>query len=64
MKINNLIEDDYEMTDKTVETLDKAVAYRWLVAWGEKLKKIHKEQNLDDAETGDLVNIDLEDEDF
>ena len=59
-----LIEDDYEMTDKTVEILDKALAYRRLVAWGGELKKIHKELNLDDAETGDLVNTDLEDEDL
>ncbi len=59
-----LIEDDYEMTDKTVETLDKALAYRRLVAWGGELKKIHKELNLDDAETGDLVNTDLENEDL
>ena len=59
-----LIEDDYEMTDKTVETLDKALAYRRLVAWGGELKKIHKELNLDDAETGDLVKTDLEDEDL
>lgn len=59
-----LIEDNYEMTDKTVETLDKALAYRRLVAWGGELKKIHKELNLDDAETGDLVNTDLEDEDL
>ena len=59
-----LIEDDYEMTDKTVETLDKALAYRRLIAWGGELKKIHKELNLDDAETGDLVKTDLEDEDL
>ena len=59
-----LLEDDYEMTDKTVETLDKALAYRRLVAWGGELKRIHKELNLDDVETGDLVNTDLEDEDL
>ena len=59
-----LIEDDYEMTDNTVATLDKALAYRRLVAWGGELKKIHKELNLDDVETGDLVNTDLEEEDL
>ena len=59
-----LIEDDYEMTDKTVATLDKALAYRRLVAWGGVLKKIHKELNLDDVETGDLIKTDLEEEDL
>lgn len=59
-----LLEDDYEMTDKTVATLDKALAYRRLVAWGGVLKKIHKELNLDDAETGDLIKTDLEEEDL
>ena len=59
-----LLEDDYEMTDKTVAILDKALAYRRLVAWGGVLKKIHKELNLDDIETGDLVKTDLEDEDL
>ena len=34
------------------------------MAWGGVLKKIHKELNLDDAETGDLIKTDLEEEDL
>lgn len=51
-----LIADDEEMTDSAVMVLDRALANRRLVAFGGELKKIHKSLNLDDIETGDLIN--------
>lgn len=50
------------LTDKLVATLDEALAYRRLIAYGGRLKEVHKELNLDDTESGDLVNVELEDE--
>jgi len=57
-----LIKGNNELTDKLVAVLDGALAYKRLVAYGGRLKEIHKELNLDDTENGDLVNVDLEDE--
>lgn len=57
-----LIKNDKELTDKLVATLDGALAYRRLIAYGGRLKEVHKELNLDDTENGDLVNVELEDE--
>ena len=57
-----LISDNEEMTDSSVRVLDGALANRRLTAFGGELKKIHKELNLDDAEDGDLVNTDSEEE--
>jgi plasmid rolling circle replication initiator protein Rep len=57
-----LIKGNNQLTDKLVATLDDALAYRRLIAYGGRLKEVHKDLNLDDSENGDLVNVDLEDE--
>lgn len=49
-------------TDKVVYTLVEALHGKRLIAWGGVLKDIHKMLNLDDAEDGDLVITDQEDE--
>jgi len=57
-----IIKNDENLTDNVIETLDKALAYRRLVAYGGRLKEVHKELNLDDPVDGDLVNAEIEDE--
>lgn len=52
-KFGQAVED---ITDKVVDTLDKALRSRRLVAFGGVMKDLHKQLNLDDAENGDLVN--------
>lgn len=51
-----------ELTDSAVWILDGALANRRLVAFGGELKDIHKALNLDDAEDGDLINTDNDEE--
>lgn len=51
-----------ELTDSAVWILDSALTNRRLVAFGGILKKIHKKLNLDDAEDGDLINTDNDEE--
>lgn len=51
-----------ELTDSAVWILDGALANRRLVAFGGELKDIHKSLNLDDAEDGDLINTDNDEE--
>ena len=53
---------DEERTDKVVYTLAEALFNKRLIAWGGILKDIHKKLNLDDAETGNLIITDQEDE--
>lgn len=55
-------EQCYAMTDSAVSVLDEAIYKRRLVAFGGRLKEVHKRLNLDDPEKGDLVNTDNEDE--
>ncbi|MBY0757476.1 protein rep [Clostridium sardiniense] len=57
-----LIEDNIELTESAVIVLDKALKGRRLVAFGGELKKIHKQLKLDDAEEGDLINTNNEEE--
>lgn len=57
-----LIEDNEELTDSAVMILSRALKSRRLIAFGGELRKIHKELNLDDAEKGDLINIDANDQ--
>lgn len=57
-----LIKDDKgdvkeDITDEVVKTLDKALHRKRLIAFGFIFKDIHKELNLDDAEDGNLVDI-------
>lgn len=54
---------DIERTDKVVYTLAEALFNKRLIAWGGVLKDIHKKLNLDDAEDGNLIITDQEDED-
>lgn len=49
--------DDWDLTVDTVRVLDEALAGRRLVAFGGILKEWHKKLNLDDEETGDLLDI-------
>ncbi len=46
----------------TVFYLDDALSVRRLIGYGGILKEIHKELNLWDAEDGDLVKIEEEDD--
>lgn len=59
-----LIPENKELSKEAVYILDGALANRRLVAFGGKLRKIHRELNLDDIENGDLVNTDNEDEEL
>lgn len=49
--------DDWDLTVDTVKVLDEALAARRLVAFGGILKEWHKKLNLDDEESGDLLDI-------
>lgn len=49
-----LTEDGIE----TVWTLDDALSYKRLIAYGGILKQIHKDLNLDDPEDGNLIKVD------
>lgn len=55
---NKVTEDNLN----TVYFLDDALAARRLVGYGGILKEIHQELNLGDAEDGDLVKIEEEDD--
>lgn len=57
-----LLPENEEMTDSAVMVLDEALSRRRLVAYGGKLKEIHKQLNLDDAEEGNLVNTSTDEE--
>lgn len=46
---------DWDMSCKSVEVLDKALANRRLVAYGGVMKEWHKKLNLDDEIDGDLI---------
>ena len=46
---------DWEMSCQIVEVLDRALHRRRLVAFGGRLKKLHKQLNLDDEIDGDLT---------
>ena len=59
IKENGKINED--LTDKVVQTLDEALAYKRLISYGFVFKEIHKKLNLDDTEEGDLTNTDNED---
>lgn len=54
-----LVKSDPALTDRTVATLDVALAHRRLVAFGGLLKDEHKRLNLTDVdENADLIHID------
>ncbi len=56
-----LIPDNPSLQDDTVAILTHALASRRLIAFGGVFKEVHKKLNLDDVETGDLVNVEGED---
>jgi plasmid rolling circle replication initiator protein Rep len=64
VKDNDYLVDDEEMTDKTVKILDEVLAHRRLVAFGGKLKEVHKQLQLDDEVDGDLVKTGLEEDEL
>jgi len=47
-----------DLTDEVVGVLDSVLHRRRLVAFGGRLKQVHKQLNLDDPEGGDLVKTD------
>lgn len=49
-----IVESNHALTDEAVETLDNALDKRRLVAYGGIMKTIHKELNLDEAETAEV----------
>lgn len=57
-KVGEIVDfDDWGMTVQTLETLDKALDKRRLIAFGGEFKRLHAELNLDDEEDGDLVHL-------
>ena len=48
--------DDWDLTVRTVEILDKALDKRRFIAFGGVFKDIHKKLNLDDVENGDFIH--------
>ncbi|WP_186309011.1 protein rep, partial [Staphylococcus hominis] len=54
-----------EVTEENLDTvyyLDDALSARRLIGYGGILKEIHKELNLTDAEDGDLIRIEEDDD--
>ena len=57
-----IVPADWDLTTRTVAVLDKALDKRRFLAFGGALKEAHKLLHLDDAEDGDLVHTDVEQE--
>ena len=57
-----VLPDDIGMMEETVKILDNALHRRRLLAWTGILKEMHAKLGLDDAEAGDLVNTDIQEE--
>ena len=55
-----VIEKDLDLSMNVVETLDYVLQGRRLVSFSGIMKEWHKKLNLDDAEDGDLINIDTD----
>lgn len=49
--------DDWELTVETVRVLDNAFAGRRFVGFGGVLRDMHKKLNLDDSDSGNLIDI-------
>jgi len=58
VKPADILTDNHDLTDIAVWSLDQALFNRRLLSWGGVLQKIRKEFNFDDPETGDLINVD------
>lgn len=66
VKATDIIQDWDVVRDEAVETLytlDTATAYKRLIGYGGLLKDVHAELKMDDAEEGDLVKVDDEEDD-
>jgi plasmid rolling circle replication initiator protein Rep len=57
VKESDFLPDDLELSRSAVEVLDIALDGRRLVAFGGKLKEIHKKLNLGEAETEDVEKL-------
>lgn len=57
-----IIPHDWDLTIDTVRLLDKVLNKRRFVAYGGAFKDYHKKLNLDDADEGDLIHVDEDDE--
>lgn len=53
-----IIPNDWDLTVDAVATLDQALANRRLIAYGGIMRDKRKELQLEDEETGDLINVD------
>lgn len=52
-----IVPDDWDLTLSAVRTLDHALAHRRLVAYGGVMRKAFKDLRLEDAESGNLVEV-------
>lgn len=55
-----VIPDDWDLTLDTVRLLDRVLDKRRFVAFGGKMKAVHRQLNLEDEMDGNLVNIEAE----
>lgn len=58
-----IVPDDWQLTVRTVEILDRALDRRRFLAWGGVLRDAHKALHLDDTDDGDLLHVDGTQED-
>lgn len=58
VKDSDYLTDDEERNLQIVKDLEEGLHRKRLISYGGLLKEVHKEMNLDDAEDGDLVNVD------
>ena len=63
VKSDDYLTDDEERNLQIVKDLEEGLFRKRLISYGGLLKEIHKELNLDDAEDGDLVKVNDEDDD-
>jgi len=62
VKHTDFMTDDEDRNLQIVSDLETGLHRKRLISYGGLLKKVHKELNLDDAEDGDLIHTDDEDE--
>ena len=63
VKSDDYLTDDEERNLQIVKDLEEGLFRKRLISYGGLMKEIHKELNLDDAEDGDLVKVNDEDDD-
>ena len=63
VKSDDYLTDDEERNLQIVKDLEEGLFRKRLISYGGLLKEIHKELNLDDAEDGDLVKVNEENDD-